>query len=520
MYKREENTQLKELDYSYQALAESVKDYALIMLDPEGKVALWNPGAERIKGYTAREIIGKHFSVFYPKKAQEDKFPEYELKVAKEVGRFEDEGWRVKKDGSLFWANVVISAVYNSENLFIGFSKVTRDLSERKKAEETLRRSEERYRLLIEGVKDYAIFMLDPTGHIASWNLGAKRLKGYTENEIIGKHFSIFYPEEAKKINYPEMELRVAKEKGRFEDEGWRVKKDGSLFYANVIITALFNNNKEHIGFSKITRDLTERKRMEEGMRAMNAELEKRVQERTEDLTKTVSELKKINSDLDNFIYTASHDLKAPVSNIEGLMYTLVETLKDNNFTNDEVDSLLEMINKSVSRFQNTIKDLTAVNQSQRYAEEDLININLSEVIDDIAASINHLITESKAHISIEIQDAPDFSFSKIHIRSIMYNLLTNAIKYRSPERQLYIIIKAYSQDEKYIIEVSDNGLGIKEENKEKIFQMFKRMHDHVEGSGIGLYIVRRIVDNSGGRIQVESKEGKGTTFKIYLPKK
>jgi len=247
----------------HRLLVEGVDEYAIFALDTEGFILSWNAGAQRFKGYTADEIIGKHFSIFYPREKIEEGWPEYELREAARVGRFEDEGWRVRKDGSRFWANVVITALHDTDGRLVGYAKVTRDLTERRLAEEALRESEERFRLIVEGVKDYAIFMLDPTGHVSTWNEGARRLKGYTADEIIGKHFSIFYPPEANAIGHPQHELEIAKEKGAYEEEGWRIRKDGSRFWANVLITALRKPDGTLAGFAKVTRDLTERRAAE-----------------------------------------------------------------------------------------------------------------------------------------------------------------------------------------------------------------------------------------------------------------
>ncbi len=250
-------------------LVHGTSDYAIFMLDQEGYVASWNSGAELIKQYRGEEIIGQHFSRFYPQDAIDRGWPAHELKVAKAEGRFEDEGWRIRRDGTRFWANVVITALRNEEGDLQGFSKVTRDLTLRKQAEEALRRSEERFRLLVEGASDYAIFLLDPQGHVASWNTGAERIKGYRAEEIIGQHFSRFYPQDAIDRAWPAHELTVAKAEGRFEDEGWRIRKDGRPFWANVVITALYDDSGDFRGFSKITRDLTERKRSEDNARRL-----------------------------------------------------------------------------------------------------------------------------------------------------------------------------------------------------------------------------------------------------------
>lgn len=246
-----------------------MSDYAVFMLDPEGHVRTWNLGAARIKGYEADEIIGEHFSKFYPQEDIEAGKPDRELKIAVEMGRVEDEGWRLRKDGSRFWANVVITALRAPGGELQGFAKVTRDLTERRRAEEELRRSEERFRILVDGVADYAIYMLDPTGHVTTWNSGAERIKGYGRDEIIGKHFGIFFNAQQRADGVPERELAIATEEGRFEEENWRVRKDGSRFWANVVLTALRGPSRELLGFAKVTRDLTTRRAADETAREL-----------------------------------------------------------------------------------------------------------------------------------------------------------------------------------------------------------------------------------------------------------
>ena len=245
---------------------EGIRDYAIFLLEPDGRVASWNEGARAIKGYSSGEILGRPSSVFYPPDDARAGKPAMLLKRALEDGRVEDRGWRVRKDGTRFWADVVITAVRRKDGTLRGFVKVTRDLTEQKQAEEALRQSEERMRLMVDSVKDYAIFMLDPTGRVASWNPGAERLKGYTARDIIGQSFARFYPEEEVRAGKPDLELAVASKEGRFEDEGWRLRKDGSRFWASVVLSAVRNDRGVLIGFTKITRDLTDRKRAEEAI--------------------------------------------------------------------------------------------------------------------------------------------------------------------------------------------------------------------------------------------------------------
>ncbi|HVJ14750.1 MAG TPA: PAS domain S-box protein, partial [Polyangiaceae bacterium] len=256
----------------YRLLVESVVDYAIFLLDLEGRVTTWNPGAKLIKGYQAEEIIGQHFSRFYPAEDVVAGKPARELDIAAREGRVEDEGWRVRKDGTRFWASVVITALRDDAGRLRGFGKVTRDMTARKAAEERARRAEQKFHHLVDAVIDYAIFMLDETGRVSTWNPGARRLKGYAADEIIGQHFSIFYTAEDRTAGKPEKILEAVRREGRYEDESWRVRKDGSLFWANVVITALRDEHGELRGFAKVTRDLTSRREAEETERRLLTE--------------------------------------------------------------------------------------------------------------------------------------------------------------------------------------------------------------------------------------------------------
>ncbi len=292
-------------------------DYAIFMMDPGGHIRTWNPGAERMKGYRREEIVGKHFSVFYTDEDLVRDHPADELRIATEEGRYEEEGWRVRKDGSRFWANIIITALRGDDGELIGFGKVSRDLTARRLQEEQTRAKAleleaanqqlAEFRRLVSSVRDYAIFMLDPAGHIRSWNAGAQHLKGYEPEEIIGRHFSTFYTAEDRERRHPEHELEIAVREGRYEEEGWRLRKDGSAFWASVTITAVRDESGRLTGFAKVTRDLTERRRNEQA------------------LQKAVEELRLSNAELDRFASIAAHDMTDPLRTISGFAEVLLE---------------------------------------------------------------------------------------------------------------------------------------------------------------------------------------------------
>ncbi|GGG03258.1 PAS domain-containing sensor histidine kinase [Pontibacter amylolyticus] len=497
--------ELKESEERFRLLIEGVTDYAIFMLDPAGNVATWNNGARRMNGYEAHEIIGKYFARFYSQELIAEGFPDYELKQAKAHGRFEDNGWRYRKDGSAFWANTVITSIYNSKKELIGFSKITRDLTDKLKMEqqlfltnEELRESEEKSRLMIDSVKDYAILMLNPEGIVMSWNEGAERIKGYKPKEIIGRHFSTFYNRESIANGFPQYELKKAQEMGRFEDEGWRIRKDGTAFWANVVITPIYNSKKRLLGFSKVTRDLTERRRNEELMHKN-------------------SELIKINNELDNFVYAASHDLKAPITNLEGLLQALREDLGD-NLAQHEV--LLNYMGSALGTLKNVIADLSDVTRLNHELESPE-DVQIRDMMEDIKISLQPYIEHTGAVVECTDMEFNTLRYARKNLRSILFNLVSNAIKYADPDRSPVVSIStAITKEGVYELSVQDNGLGLAPSQIGKIFSLFKRAHDHVEGTGIGLYLVKRILDNAGDSIAVESEVGVGSRFIVSFHQK
>jgi PAS domain S-box-containing protein len=314
---REPSVEHAMLEYQFRLFVDGVTDYSIFLLDVGGNVLTWNAGAERIKGYVASEIVGRNFSVFYTEEDRQAGLPERGLSSAADEGRHESEGWRVRKDGSTFWANAVITAILDPDGNLIGYGKVTRDFSERKQTEEALRASQERFSLLVNGISDYAITMLDPKGNVISWNSGAAAAIGYSADEILGHHISEFYIAEDIQSGKPMRDLTIAEREGRYEDEALRVRKDGSRFLANTVIAALKDDDGNARGFASITRDITERK---------IAERDRRIAETLE--TALVPQLPRNTPGLDISVY---YEAALDESNIGGDFYA-VYSLDDTKF--------------------------------------------------------------------------------------------------------------------------------------------------------------------------------------------
>ena len=508
--RKQDELELRQSEERYRLLVEGVQDYSIFMMDPKGYVRTWNDGAKNIKGYSPHEIIGKHFSVFYTADDLKAGKPENEIRVAIQTGRYEEEGWRVRKNGSVFWASVVVTALYNEQNKLIGFSKVTRDLTDRKHNEEALRQSEERNRLLVEQVTDYGIFMLDEKGRIISWNEGAKNIKGYTEAEIIGKYFSIFYPEEDILNGKPAHELKVARTVGKYEEEGWRLRKDGSRFWANVVITAVFNSEGHLIGYSKVTRDLTERKEAEKALRN-SYEVYRRL---SEELKATNTELSYANGELEQFTSIVSHDLQEPVRTIKSFLQ-LIDMKLDSGNTAD----LKVYINKAVTaagRMRELIQNLLHYSQLSRgeLVEE---TINVTDLVNEALQNLNTTVDASRAKIVVE-NEVETVQGDRVQLVQLLQNLLSNALKFTDADLP-QVTIRCYRENDHVKFAVSDNGIGIEKDNLHKIFEIFKRLNTKKDypGTGIGLAICKKIVDRHGGRIWPESEPGKGTTFYFTL---
>jgi len=490
----------------YRLLVESVDDYAIFALDPDGYILSWNAGAQRFKGYTADEAIGKHFSIFYPREKIEEGFPEFELKEAARVGRFEDEDWRIRKDGTRFWANVVITALRDAAGHLVGFGKVTRDLTERRLAEEALRESEERFRLLVQGVRDYAIFMLDPTGHITTWNTGAQRIKCYTSDEIIGKHFSIFYTPEDLESGKPARELEIAKKTGVYEEEGWRVRKDGTRFWANVVITALYKPDGSLVGFAKVTRDLTERRA---------------AQERAIETARKAAASDEANRTKSQFLAAMSHELRTPLNAIGG--YTDLLTMGVRGSVTEQQLEDLQRIKRSQQHLLGIINDI--LNFSRVEAGQityDYSTVPMSAVIETVGQMIEPQAAAKGLELAVrECPEAVAAWADQAKVEQILINLLSNAVKFT--EQGKVTLECDWHDSQRVSIAVSDTGVGIPPDHLEKIFEPFvqvgRSLTQSQEGTGLGLAISRDLARGMGGDIFVTSEHQKGSRFTLILPR-
>jgi PAS domain S-box-containing protein len=475
---------------AFRFLVEGVRDYAIFMLDGAGRVSTWNTGAQRIKGYRAEEIVGQHFARFHPADAVAAGKPARLLALAAREGRAEDEGWRVRKDGSRFWANVTITALRDSDGAVIGFAKVTRDMTERKKGEDALRRSEQNFQLLTESVQDYAIFMLDPEGRVTSWNASAERIKGYSAQEILGQHFSTFYPPEDLAQGKPRWELEIAEREGRHEDEGWRVRKDGTRFWANAVISAMRDAHGGLVGFAKVTRDLTQRRRVEQALAQSNQELER-------------------------FSYSVSHDLRAPLRAINGFAQALAEGHAAQ--LDEEGKRLLTVIRDSAKLGGQLIDALLDFSRVGRQALA-RAPVDLSALVENVVSELRQ--TQGPVAVEVVLTPLPPTSGDAVLLRNVLINLIGNAFKFSAKRAHPKVEIGARRDGPEVSYYVKDNGVGFDMQYANKLFGVFQRLHrpDEFEGTGVGLALAQRIVERHGGRIWAEGKVNEGATFRFTLP--
>jgi PAS domain S-box-containing protein len=477
----------------YQLMVQQVKDYALFILDPQGRVMTWNLGAQRLKGYAPEEIIGQHFSTFYMRDSVDSGWPAHELKVAVIEGRFEDEGWRVRKDGSCFWANVVITALRDEGGKLLGFSKITRDLTDRRRHEEAVRQSEERFRLLVEGVVDYAIYMLDPEGMITSWNAGAQRMKGYGRTDIIGKHFSRFYAQEDIDAGKPWEELATARRTGRAEDVGWRLKKNGERFWARVVVTALYDSNGHLRGFAKVTQDLSERRH--------------------------IQDLEKAARNVNEFIGMLAHELRNPLAPIRSAVEVMAK-LPSGHPAHETMRETIDRQSEQLCRIVDDLIDITRITRgalSMQHAPTDM-----AQVVRSAVETATPAIEAGKHSLDVDLPPEPlVVPGDAFRLTQILTNVLNNAARYTAEGGS--IGVRARAESGSAVLTVRDTGRGIEPDMIERIFDMFVQGRAPLQrvggGLGIGLALARRLAELHGGSLRAHSEgENKGSEFTLRLP--
>jgi PAS domain S-box-containing protein len=474
-------------------IVQDIQDYAIFMLDRGGHVMSWNAGAQHIKGYRPDEIIGRHFSTFYSAEDKASGKPERELVLVEQYGRIEDEGWRIRKDGTKFWANVVITALRGADGRLRGFAKVTRDLTARRAEEEKLRQSEERFRLMVESVKDYAIFMLDSDGNVATWNTGAMQIKGYRRDEILGRPISVFYSADDNAALKPQRELEIAAKFGRIEDEGWRVRKDGSMFWANVVITAVRDSSGRLLGFAKVTRDMSERKRLEE--------------------------LEVSSRRMSEFLATLAHELRNPLAPVRNAVSAM--QLAPN--TDPLLRQCRDVIDRQIGHLTRLVDDLLDIGRiTTGKIELRTAALEMQEVVARSVEAARPFTDGRGQTIKVVMPASPLVVRGDLtRLVQVLQNLLNNASKFSPNGTQISIHVG--TERRAVVVRVKDQGRGIPEHALNSIFDLFMQ-EGHAQnpsdtGLGIGLTLCRSLVELHGGAIQAASAgRGQGSTFTVRLP--
>ena len=478
---------------SFQQVVSNVKDHAIFLLTPEGYITSWNLGAGRILGYQPGEIIGRNFAVFYLREDVERGVPKQELDLVQARISNVEEGWRVRSDGCKFWAHTELTAIHEKPKQLRGFLQVMQDLTEQQEARAGLRQSEDRFRRLVEGVQEYAIFMLDPKGNVATWNRGAQRMKGYRAEEIIGRHFSCFYTPEALEERLPERNLRVATRERQFEGEGWRVRRDGRRFWASVLITALFDENGALEGFAKVTRDLSEKRQIEA--------------------------LAQADQHKDEFLAVLAHELRNPLAPISNALYLTDQP----NVAPSELARAMEGAKRQarqMARLLDDLLDLTRIGRGLLDLNKERVDVR--SIITSCVESIRRLAGERRQELTVELLPDPVWvEADAVRFEQVMTNLLTNAISYTDDGGQIQVVLERVRDE--VVIRVIDTGIGIEREELAQIFTLFVRgrpRHGYpVAGTGIGLALVKRLVEAHGGKVSAVSEGlGKGSEFIVRLP--
>lgn len=498
---------LMESERRFRVLVDGVLDYAIFMLDPSGMVVNWNAGARRMKGYTSSEIVGRHFSIFYTAEDRAAGRPAQVIETATREGRCESEGWRVRKDGSRFWASIVVDAIRDDQGRLEGFAKITHDITERRAAQQALRESERQFRLLVSNVIDYAIYMLDPNGIVTSWNAGAQRIKGFAAHEIIGQHFSRFYTEADRAAGMPLRALNTALAEGRFEAEAWRVRKGGTLFWANVIIDPVRDEEGRLIGFAKITRDATERRNAQRAVQDAQAQR---------------AHAQKMDA-LGQLTGGVAHDFNNLLMIVQGQ----AELLKRRGVSDPE------LMSKAVSAIEMAAqRGASLTRQLLTFARRQVVNpvvLQPSRHLEDFSVMLRSSIGST---IKLVVDVPPDCWRIKAdpgELELALLNLTLNARDALSDGGQVVVRganvvlgvedTPAGLSGEFVALSVEDSGAGIAPDVQSRVFDPFFTTKGEGRGSGLGLSQVHGFAHQSGGTVILRSEFGRGTTVTLYLPR-
>jgi PAS domain S-box-containing protein len=492
-------------DARYRLLVEAITDYAICMLDENGHVSSWNAGATRLKGYPEKEILGQHFSRFYTAEDVQAGLPVRALKTAADTGSFEGQGWRVRNDGTRFWAHVVINPIRDHSGNIVGYAKITRDLSERKAGEADLQRSDEQFRLLVQGVTDYAIYMLDPEGRVSSWNVGAERIKGYQPSEIIGDHFSRFYTQEDRAADLPRLALEEAATTGRFEKEGWRLRKDGSRFWASVIIDAIRSESGTLIGFAKITRDVTEKKESQQALERAQKELfQAQKMEAVGQLTGGVA-----------------HDFNNLLMAVLGSL----EIARKRSQQGHDVTALIDNAIEGARRGASLTQRLLAFSRKQELKFETVDVLDLVRGMTDLLQRSIGSSIQIETHFPLNL---PLVLSDPNQLENALLNLAVNARDAMPHGGAIDISAKRRTLNEGEVSELkagnyvclsmTDAGEGMDAETLEKATAPFFTTKGVGKGTGLGLSMIQGLMRQSGGKLRLTSAKGQGTTAELWLP--
>ena len=482
----------------FRLLVNAVTDYAIFMLDPAGRVASWNPGAQRFKGYEAEEIIGQHFSRFFLEEEREADVPRRILDTAAREGKFEAEGWRVRKDGTRYWAHVVVDPVWSPGGKLLGYAKITRDITERHRAQQELAATERRFRLLVQGVRDYALCMLDEKGCVSNWNVGAERITGYSAKDIIGQHFSCFYTDDDREAGLPAQALEQVFTEGRYEAEAWRKRKDGSRFWANVVIDQVHDDDGQFISFAKITRDITEKLAAQQDLEETRAAL---------------FQSQKLQA-LGELTGGVAHDFNNLLTVIRGS----ADLLRSPNITDDKRQRYLDAIIETADRAATLTSHLLAFSRRQSLSPK-VIDVNVR--LDAFAEMLSRTLD---SQIEVRLDLAQGLWLAEVdvtHLETALLNAAFNARDAMPTGGVITISTRNVSEKEGdfICISIADTGEGIPPELLSRVIEPFFTTKPVGKGTGLGLSQIHGFAAQSGGRATVESAQGVGTTIGIYLPR-